>query len=261
LDSRGPFTLIAPYDAGFKSEGITMTSIDSLPVDSVKKMVLQLIVPDSILPKLFYDTRNKIISLSGDSVFINIKTDWLAVNNIGSPGTVFLSNGLMLYLYDKPKYPVENLTQIFQTEPELAYFSAALQRVKAGTSNIESILAGQMVCTVFAPSNQAFRNEGYNSIADINAANPDSLASLLSYHVLPGRIFYDDLISKESLVQFKTESGRSLAIVTEQVPSGFGYDYTVKVLGNANSENATVVQKDMMATNGIVHMINKVLLP
>jgi uncharacterized surface protein with fasciclin (FAS1) repeats len=260
LDSRGPFTLFAPYDIGFKGEGITRDLIDALPIDSVKKIVLRLIVPDSILPKLFYGQRNKIVSLSGDSVFVSINPDLISVNNILSPQTVFLSNGLMIYLYSMPLYPVRTITQLAQSEPELAFFSAALQRAKSGVTNIESMLSGQIVCTVFAPSNQAFRNAGYTSIADINAANPDTLASLLSYHVLPGRMFYSDLISSKNLVQYITVSGKSLTIVTEEVTNGFDYDYVAKVLGNANPENAIILQKDNMATNGIIHMINKVLL-
>jgi uncharacterized surface protein with fasciclin (FAS1) repeats len=62
-------------------------------------------------------------------------------------------------------------------------------------ANLQDTLQSQGPFTVFAPTNAAFIAAGFPDVAAINAAAPNTLASILTYHVVPGRVFSSDLVN------------------------------------------------------------------
>lgn len=100
--------------------------------------------------------------------------------------------------------------------------------------------AGPM--TVFAPSDEAFKSVPAKTLADL-AADKELLKSVLTYHVLAGKVMSADV--KNGNV--KTVQGANLAVAKA------GSFVTV--------EDALVTQADVQATNGVIHIIDKVLLP
>lgn len=100
--------------------------------------------------------------------------------------------------------------------------------------------AGPM--TVFAPSDEAFKAVPAKTMAEL-AANKELLRSVLTYHVLAGKVMSAEV--KNSSV--KTVQGANLAVAKA------GSFVTV--------EDALVTQADVQATNGVIHIIDKVLLP
>ena len=103
--------------------------------------------------------------------------------------------------------------------------------------------------TVFAPTNNAFKDAGFATIDDINNADPNTLASILTYHVIAGRIFSSDLTNGAKPT---TLNGGN---VTIDLTSG------ATIEGSGNSSAANIVATNIMATNGVIHVIDKVLLP
>jgi transforming growth factor-beta-induced protein len=97
--------------------------------------------------------------------------------------------------------------------------------------------------TVFAPTDEAFAQVPKATL-DALAENPAQLKSVLLYHVVPGRVTAADVVKLSSA---KTLEGRSLAI---------------KVLdGSVFVDQAKVTTPDVMASNGVIHVVDSVLIP
>lgn len=103
-------------------------------------------------------------------------------------------------------------------------------------------LRGAGPYTVFAPSDEAFKALP-KSTFDSLAGNKEQLKAVLNYHVLPGKMMLADLKTGSA----KTMEGANVAL------SKSGTYLTV--------EDAVVTQADMPATNGVVHVIDRVLMP
>jgi uncharacterized surface protein with fasciclin (FAS1) repeats len=96
--------------------------------------------------------------------------------------------------------------------------------------------------TVFAPSDEAFKAVPAQTLAELRA-NKELLRSVLTYHVLPGKVSAAEVKNGNA----KTVQGANVAL------SKSGSFVTV--------EDAVVTQADVMASNGVVHVIDRVLMP
>ena len=117
--------------------------------------------------------------------------------------------------------------------------AAALQ-----AAGLVDTLKGPGPFTVFAPTDAAFAKLPAGTL-DALLANPAQLRAVLTYHVVPGRVLAADVV------------GRSSA------PSVQGEPIRIAVSGGTVRLNgtATVAQADVVATNGVIHVIDTVLLP
>ena len=120
---------------------------------------------------------------------------------------------------------------------QLSTFSKLVQDAGLGET-----LRGVGPYTVFAPSNEAFVAVPAKTMAEL-AANKELLKSVLSYHLLPGRVSAGEVRN----ASLKTLQGANVGT------SKAGTFVTV--------EDALVTQADIAATNGVVHIIDKVLMP
>ncbi len=96
--------------------------------------------------------------------------------------------------------------------------------------------------TVFAPSDEAFKAVPAKTMAEL-AANKELLKSVLTYHVLPGKVASAEVKNGNA----KTLQGANLALA--------------KSGGFVTVEDAMVTQADVAASNGVVHVIDRVLMP
>ncbi|KAK3937691.1 FAS1 domain-containing protein [Diplogelasinospora grovesii] len=107
-------------------------------------------------------------------------------------------------------------------------------------ANLNSTLSATKDVTIFAPNNAAFNAIG-SVLAGIDNA---TLASLLGYHVVPGTVFYSDMITNTTA---RTLSGSDVRFTVED--------------GNVFVNSAKVVQPNVLVANGVVHVIDNVLNP
>jgi uncharacterized surface protein with fasciclin (FAS1) repeats len=121
--------------------------------------------------------------------------------------------------------------------PELSTLSGLI--VKAGLTNT---LNGSGNYTMFAPSNEAFKAVPAKTMEEL-AANPTRLTQVLTYHVLASKAMSKDVKDGPA----KTLQGGNLAIAKA------GTFVTV--------EDAVVQTADISATNGVVHIVDRVLMP
>ena len=109
-------------------------------------------------------------------------------------------------------------------------------------AGLTDTLRGTGPYTVFAPTDEAFKAVPAKTMAEL-AGNKEMLRAVLTYHVLAGTVMAADVKNGNA----KTVEGSNLAL------SRAGSFVTV--------EDAVVTQADVAATNGVVHVIDKVLLP
>ncbi len=115
----------------------------------------------------------------------------------------------------------------------------------AQAAGLVETLKGPGPFTVFAPTDEAFAKLPAGTVESLlKPENKDKLVAILTYHVVPGKVMSTDLAGKTT--KAKTVEGQE---VTIDATSG------VKV------DNATVVKADIAADNGVIHVIDAVILP
>jgi uncharacterized surface protein with fasciclin (FAS1) repeats len=129
---------------------------------------------------------------------------------------------------------------IVQTAREAGTFQTLLTAVDA--AGLGETLADEGPFTVFAPTDEAFAALPQGTVQGL-LSDPPALARVLSYHVVPGRITSAQIVSNS---EQKTVDGRVL---------------TIAVNGGVTVNDATVIQADVEAENGVIHVIDRVLIP
>jgi len=110
-------------------------------------------------------------------------------------------------------------------------------------AGLVSTLKGPGPFTVFAPTDEAFAKVPKATL-DALAADKAKLTAVLTYHVVPGKVMAADVVK---LKDAKTVQGQSVKVST---------------MGNTVMiDNAHVVKADIVATNGVIHVIDSVILP
>lgn len=134
--------------------------------------------------------------------------------------------------------PTNDVVELAQATTELSTLVTAVV-----TANLVTTLKGSGPFTVFAPTNDAFAKLE-DGVLEVLLANPTVLADLLKYHVVSGKVLSTDLTttSVQTLL-----SGKSISV---SVANGVTLNGT-----------ASVVEADIEATNGVVHVIDEVLIP
>jgi uncharacterized surface protein with fasciclin (FAS1) repeats len=118
--------------------------------------------------------------------------------------------------------------------------AAALQ-----AAGLVDTLKGDGPFTVFAPTDEAFAKLPAGTVENLlKPENKDQLIAVLTYHVVPGKV------TAEQVVNLSTAT-------TVQ-----GSDIDIKVMdGTVHIDNATVATADIMTSNGVIHVIDEVILP
>jgi uncharacterized surface protein with fasciclin (FAS1) repeats len=130
---------------------------------------------------------------------------------------------------------------IVQVATSAGTFNTLVAAVRA--AGLTSTLSGPGPFTVFAPTDEAFAKLPAGTV-DALLRNPTALAAILTYHVVPGRVTASDVVK---LTSATTVNGKSVAI---------------QVNGNAVQVGAArVIRTDIPASNGVIHVIDTVLLP
>ncbi|MBS1598342.1 MAG: fasciclin domain-containing protein [Bacteroidetes bacterium] len=251
LSGSGPFTVFAPDNDAFNASGISTTIIGTLPDTVIKKILLYHTLTAKV-PAASVPARPNagVATAAGDSIYVTNNSSGVFVNGIKvKQADVNASNGIVHVLNAVLIPPVGNIVQTAQADTTFSYLVAAVVRASAGATDVASVLSGKGPFTVFAPTNNAFRAAGFATINAINNADPDVLASILVYHVIAGRIFSSDLSEG---AQPTTLSGGKVTISLAGGPS---------VKGNNNTQPSKIAPANIVATNGVIHVIDSVLLP
>ena len=133
---------------------------------------------------------------------------------------------------------------IVDTAVKAGQFNTLAAALKA--ADLVDTLKGPGPFTVFAPTDEAFRKLPAGTVENLlKPENKAQLVKVLTYHVVPGKVMSDYLAGKKTEV--KTVEGETLAI--DATADGVMVD------------NAKVVSADVAADNGVIHVIDTVVMP
>jgi len=132
------------------------------------------------------------------------------------------------------------MKNIVETAIEAGSFKTLVTAVKA--AGLVETLSGKGPFTVFAPNDIAFAKLPSGTVEGL-LKDKKKLTSVLTYHVVPGRVMAADVVK---LKKAKTVQGQEITIDTSE---------GVKV------DSAKVIQTDIECTNGVIHVIDSVIMP
>lgn len=265
LLEKGPFTVIAPSDVAFGLAGFPNTvSILQAPTSRVSAIVNYHILRGAYeLNKLPFLFNQEIRSSNGGKLFA---TRWiknqdtiltlngsrvLSQNIKATNGIIQVTNRVL------EPYVHELITESIAADRNLSLFNQALKR-----SGLVETLRGNFSFTVFAPVNAAMASYGLSSVEAINVMDPETLKTLLEYHIVPNRRFiYDYVLSAGTTTSSEQTmlDGNSVRITLIPDPSVAGDYLGITLLGTGNTSAVGLVKRDVLSGNGVLHSINAVL--
>ena len=135
------------------------------------------------------------------------------------------------------------LVDIVDTAVAAGGFETLVAAIKA--AELVDTLKGAGPFTMFAPTDDAFGQLPEGTLDDLlKTENKDKLTAILTYHVVPGKVMTADVVKLDSA---KTVQGEELAITVDE--------------GNVNVNGANVTSTDIECSNGVIHVIDAVILP
>jgi uncharacterized surface protein with fasciclin (FAS1) repeats len=255
LSGAGPFTVFAPDNAAFLSAGITSATVTSLSATALKDLLLYHTLASKILAAGVPAGPNaKVVTAGGDSVFVTRNASGVYVNGIKvAVADIAADNGVIHQLSKALNKPSGSIVATAQAAGSgLDSLVKAIVRANngpGGNPGLISLLSSATI-TVFAPSNAAFTQLlGALGITNIDNIPMPTLLAVLNYHVVPGRAFSSDLVAGPLPM---LAGGNTTVSLTSGA--------TIK--GNGNGTNASnIIATNIMCRNGVVHVIDRVLLP
>lgn len=124
-------------------------------------------------------------------------------------------------------------------------------------ADLVEALQGDGPFTVFAPTNEAFAKIDKDALANLlKPENKETLASILTYHVIPGKLMASDVVAAlkngKGKVEVKTLNGTVLTVMSKD-----GKIWLKDAAGNYSEITAT----DVAGSNGVIHVIDTVVMP
>ncbi|OMP31015.1 fasciclin domain-containing protein [Mangrovimonas sp. DI 80] len=270
LSGDGPFTVFAPTNDAFSDLLGSLDNFNSLSDFDTEEerellgTILQYhVIAGAAAMSSDLSDGQTITTLQGENITVNIDggvsiSDATSTEANVTTANVEATNGV-IHIIDKVLLPQEIIDVINQ---------GTLVDIVVGAENL-SILEDVVVkvglvetlnsdgpFTVFAPTNDAFvalldsLGDDYNSLDDFDTEEEiDLLRNIVLYHVLAANVLSTDLSETTVETAF---AGNSLDVI----PSGGTY-----VIGDASDTNANITAVDILASNGVAHIIDKVLLP
>lgn len=255
LQADGPFTVFAPTNTAFQAlldsndDWNTLNDIDNATLANVLKFhviaadVKAADLTDSYVTSLATGPNEEAASLQIDvtgGVKFNGSAAPITTDIETTNGTVHIINEVML---------PPSVVNLALNNPIFSTLVAALTRSDLTTDYV-SILSGEGPFTVFAPTNDAFQalldsNDEWSSLADIPTA---TLEAVLNYHVVSGANVQSDQLSDDQEVN---TLGGSITIDLSNGAS----------ITTSSDQSAKIILTDAQATNGVVHVVDTVLLP
>lgn len=242
LKGEGPFTVFAPTDEAFARlpEGTVQNLLKPENRDQLVAILTYHVVPGKVMAGQVVNL-NGAVSLNGQRIDIVAADGKVKVDNAQVVQTdIACSNGV-IHVIDNVILPASD--NIPTTAANASQFKTLLTAVKA--AGLADVLSGEGPFTVFAPTDDAFAKLPEGTVASLlEPENRDQLVAILKYHVVSGRVYSEQAVEAGKA---KTLEGRPVRI---QVMDG-----------KAMVNNAGLVATDIDASNGVIHVIDTVLLP
>jgi transforming growth factor-beta-induced protein len=255
LSGKGPFTLFAPTNEAFAA--LPKETLEALLKpenrELLKKVLTYHVVSGDLMAK---DLKSgKVPTVAGSTVAVEVQGGKVTVNSASVVKADIDAKNGVIHVIDRVLLPPDfalatpakaksaaqagTIVEVAASNPSV---STLVTAVKA--AGLVETLSGKGPFTVFAPTNEAFNALPKGTLEKLlKPENRDSLRKVLTYHVVSGDLMAKDLRSGK----VATVEGNSVAVKVDS--------HGVSVNGS------NVVKADVNTSNGVIHVIDKVLLP
>lgn len=242
LKGPGPFTVFAPTDEAFAKlpAGTVETLLKPENKGKLTSILTYHVVPGKVFAKQVVNLLGA-KTINGQRVDIKTADSSVMIDGAKVVATDIDCDNGVIHIIDSVILPSD------KTIPEVAAgaekFTTLLAAVKA--AGLAEVLSGPGPFTVFAPTDEAFAKLPQNTVSDLlKPENKQKLVDILKYHVVSGRVYSEDVV--------KIKSANTL----------FGAPVAISTTAEGVKLNSSkVLATDVDASNGVIHIIDAVLLP
>jgi transforming growth factor-beta-induced protein len=250
-DTSGSFTVFAPTDDAFALLGTDTINALLADSDTLSDILTYHVINGEVDAAAAISLAGTTVSMvNGDSVGLSLSGDRLLVNTATVITTDIQTDNGIIHVIDAVLLPpvdmVEPTTNIVETAIANGNFTTLVAALQA--AELDAVLADESsTFTVFAPTDAAFAligEETLNTLLD----NPDVLASILLQHVIPE-------IAVDSVTAFSLNGAMVATASTAEIALNINTTTDMLTFGGAN-----IIIKDIYTTNGIIHVIDAVIV-
>jgi len=237
LQGEGPFPVFAPTDDAF----------DNLPAGTVDALLQDIPALTDVL--LYHVVSGKVMAADvvglasattvlGQDVTVTVEGGNVFINDAQVIITDIEASNGVIHVIDTVLIPLDDIVEIAVADDRFETLVAALQ-----AADLVGTLQGEGPFTVFAPTDDAFDNLPAGTI-DALLQDIPALTDVLLYHVVSSKVMAADVVG---LTSATTVLGQDVTVTVEG--------------GNVFINDAQVIITDIEASNGVIHVIDAVLIP
>ena len=239
LKGEGPFTVFAPTDDAFAKlpEGTVEALLADIPALSD---ILLYHVAEGQLFAADVLALEKIETLQGKSAKVSLMDGKAMIDGAEIIITDILTSNGVIHVIDSVIIPPIDIVETAVADGRFTTLVAALE-----AADLVETLKGEGPFTVFAPTDDAFAKLPAGTVEDLlKPENLETLKNILLYHVVEGKVMASDVVTLESA---ETVLGQEVTVRVED--------------GKVFINDAEVIITDIETYNGVIHVIDSVLLP
>jgi uncharacterized surface protein with fasciclin (FAS1) repeats len=245
LQGEGPFTVFAPTDEAFAA--LPEGTLEALLADTeaLGRVLLYHVVSGEVLASEVVGL-DRAITVQGEDIAITVDGDSIKVNEANVVAADIAASNGVIHVIDQVILPpsmreAADMGDIVETAQAAGGFTTLLTAVEA--AGLVDTLKGEGPFTVFAPTDEAFAALPEGTLEAL-LADTEALGRVLLYHVVAGQVTANQVAALESA---QTVEGSTVTIRVED--------------GKVFINDAQVLSTDILTSNGIIHVIDQVILP
>ena len=242
LKGKGPFTVFAPTDEAFAKlpAGTVESLLKPENKDKLAAILTYHVVPGKVMAAdVVKLTGAK--TVQGQQVDIKVNGSTVMVDKATVTATDVECDNGVIHIIDSVILPADKT--IVETAVAAGSFKTLVAAVKA--AGLAGTLSGKGPLTVFAPTDAAFAKLPAGTVESLlKPENKAKLVSILTYHVVSGRVYSGDAVAAKKATSLESST----------------IDISITASG-AKINNASLVAADIDASNGVIHVIDTVLMP
>lgn len=242
LQGEGPFTVFAPTDEAFAKlpAGTVETLLKPENKAALTGILTYHVVPGKVMAKQVVGLKGA-KTVNGQRVDIKVEGDTVMIDGAKVVTTDIACDNGVIHIIDSVILPAD------KTIPEVATAAGSFKTLLAAAkaAGLAKVLGQDGPFTVFAPTDDAFAKLPAGTVESLlKPENKQKLVDILKYHVVSGRVYSEDAVKAKSA---KTLQGSPISVkVTDK---------------GAFINSSKLVATDVDASNGVIHIIDAVLMP
>ncbi len=237
LMGEGPFTVFAPTDDAFAKlpEGTVEALLED--TDTLSSILLYHVVAGNVMAADVVELSSA-TTVNGSDVMVTVKDGNVFINDAQVILTDIEASNGVIHVIDTVLLPPGNIVETAVADGRFTTLVAAVQ-----AADLAETLSGEGLFTVFAPTDDAFAKLPAGTVEAL-LADTTALTDILLYHVAEGRVMAADVVEME---KFATLQGQEIMVKQD--------------MGKVYLNDAEVIITDIFTSNGVIHVIDTVLMP